>query len=165
MAFSLRSARASDRQAIEQLVFGVLAEHGLSGDPDGTDRDLADVAAHYHVAGGMFDVLVDKSGSIVGTVALARVSAVVCELRKMYLAPAARGRGEGRRLLLHALSRARELGYRRVELETASVLRAAIDLYVAHGFRPFTPDHLSPRADCGYYLDLENADGAPSPLT
>lgn len=159
MTLSLRPARPSDRPAIERLVFGVLAEHGLSGDPAGTDRDLADIAAHYHAAGGMFDVLVDEADAVVGTVALARVSHSTCELRKMYLAASARGQGEGRRLLLHALARASELGFRRVELETASVLRAAITLYVAHGFRPFAPDHLSPRADCGYYLELDAPSG------
>ena len=154
MASSLRSAAPADRAAIEALVFGVLADYGLSGDPAGTDRDLADIEGCYLRSGGLFDVLVDESGRIVGSVALARVSDGTCELRKMYLAVSERGRGQGRRLLLHALEQAKRLGFRRVELETASVLREAVALYVAHGFRPFTPSHLSPRCDCAYYLEL-----------
>jgi putative acetyltransferase len=154
MALSLRSAKPSDCKAIEALVFGVLADYGLQGDPEGTDRDLADLDGAYLKSGGAFDVLIDVAGEVVGTVGLARISATTCELRKMYLASSARGQGEGRRLLQHALARAKQLGFRRVELETASVLREAIALYVAHGFKPFTPAHLSPRCDCAYFLEL-----------
>ena len=154
MALSLRSAVPADRPAVEALVFSVLADYGLRGDPEGTDRDLADLEGIYLSAGGVFDVLVDESGIILGSVGLARLSASTCELRKMYLASSLRGQGEGRRLLLHALARAKQLGFRRVELETASVLCEAIALYVAHGFRPFTAAHLSPRCDCAYFLEL-----------
>lgn len=154
MALSLRAATPDDREAVEALVFGVLAEYGLRGDPTGTDRDLADLAGNYQRSGGAFEVLVDAEGRIVGSVGLVPLSATTCELRKMYLAAAERGRGQGRRLLSHALERAKQLGFRRVELETASVLREAIALYVAYGFRPFVPTHLSPRCDCAYYLEL-----------
>ena len=154
MALSLRSAVPADRPAVEALVFSVLADYGLHGDPEGTDRDLADLDGAYLKSGGAFDVLVDEPGKIVGSVGLARLSASTCELRKMYLASSLRGQGEGRRLLLHALVRAKQLGFRRVELETASVLREAIALYVAHGFKPFTAAHLSPRCDCAYFLEL-----------
>lgn len=154
MALSLRSAKPSDCKAIEALVFGVLADYGLQGDPEGTDLDLADLDGAYLKSGGAFDVLIDEAGEVVGTVGLSRISDLTCELRKMYLARSARGQGEGRRLLLHALARAKQLGFRRIELETASVLREAIALYVAHGFKPFTPAHLSPRCDCAYFLEL-----------
>jgi putative acetyltransferase len=154
MALSLRSAVPADRHTIEALVFSVLADYGLHGDPECTDRDLADLDGVYLKSGGTFDVLIDEAGEVVGSVGLARVSATTCELRKMYLAASVRGQGEGRRLLLHALARAQQLGFRRVELETASVLREAIALYVAHGFKPFTPVHLSPRCDCAYSLEL-----------
>ena len=154
MALSLRSAKPSDCKAIEALVFGVLADYGLQGDPEGTDRDLADLDGAYLKSGGVFDVLIGEAGEVVGTVGLSRISDLTCELRKMYLARSARGQGEGRRLLLHVLARAQQLGFRRVELETASVLREAIALYVAHGFKPFTPAQLSPRCDCAYFLEL-----------
>jgi putative acetyltransferase len=75
----------------------------------------------------------------------------------MYLTARCRGRGLGKRLLRHALDRARQLGFRRVELETAGALRVAIRLYESFGFQPFTPDHMSAspdRADRAYYLDL-----------
>ncbi len=154
MPYSLRPATNEDRAAIERLVFAALAEHGLQPDPNGTDADLHDIQANYWASGGTFDLLVDGAGQVVGSVALGRVSDTNCELRKMYLAPAARGCGWGRRLLEHALARAAGLGFRRVVLETASVLQTAIALYERRGFQRYTPDHLAARCDAAYYLDL-----------
>ena len=154
MPFRLRPATNDDRAAVEQVVFGVLAEYGLAPDPDGTDADLRDLEASYHATGGCFDVLLDDAGKVIGTVAVARVSESAGELRKMYLARSARGQGWGRRMLQHALARAAELGFTRVVLETASVLREAISLYERAGFRSYVSEHLAARCDTAYYLDL-----------
>ncbi len=76
----------------------------------------------------------------------------------MYLHPSYRKKGYGKQLLTYALQKARELGFRRVELETASVLKEAIRLYESFGFRPFTSQHLSTRCDQAYYLSLDESD-------
>lgn len=152
--FQIRPASNADAEAVRRLVFSILRDHGLAPDPAATDADLADLEAAYFARGGSFDVLVDRTGQIVGSVGLSPIDDRRCELRKMYLAPECRGQGLGRRLLEHALGRARELGFRRVELETAAVLVAAVKLYEAFGFRPFEPEHLSARCDQAYYLEL-----------
>ena len=154
MPFKLRPASNDDRSAVENLVFAVLAEYDLTPDPDGTDSDLHDIERSYHAAGGAFDVLVTSSDEIIGTVALLRVSASVAELRKMYLAPSARGQGLGRRLLEHALGRATALGFSSIVLETASVLHEAVSLYERYGFRPYISEHLAARCDAAYSLAL-----------
>ena len=151
---TLRAATNADAEVVRDLVFSVLREYGLKSDPDGTDSDLRDLEASYHARGGAFDVLVDGSAEIIGSVGLLRVDGVTCELRKMYLLPRARGRGLGKRLLDHALARARDLGYRRVVLETATALKEAIALYERRGFRRYHPAHLSNRCDAAYALDL-----------
>jgi len=152
--FSIRSATNGDCDAIRELVFGVLHEHGLSPDPTSTDSDLNDVEKTYHQNGGCFDVLIDGNNAIIGSVAICRIEGHRCELRKMYLNSDYRGKGLGKKLALHGLMRARELGFHRVELETASVLRQAVALYSSLGFKPFDPEHLSARCDRAMYLDL-----------
>lgn len=160
MHLRLRPATNDDRGAVKKLVFSVLAEYDLTPDPGGTDSDLHDIDRSYHAAGGAFDVLVTSSDEIIGTVGLFRVSASTCELRKMYLARAARGQGMGRRLLEHALARASALGFSRVVLETASVLREAVALYERYGFCPYVPEHLAARCDQAYCLELTSTNAA-----
>ena len=68
MHYFLRPATNDDRAAIERLLFTALAEHGLKPDPSDTDADLHDIQASYFAGGGTFDLLVDGSGQVVGSV-------------------------------------------------------------------------------------------------
>jgi putative acetyltransferase len=72
----------------------------------------------------------------------------------MYLRKEARGQGVGGRLLRRALAYARARGARRMELETASVLKEAIALYAGAGFRPIQRPVLASRCDQIFALDL-----------
>ena len=121
-----------------------------------TDLDIQDIEKHYALNGGSFDVLLDSEGEIVGTVGVYRISPTVCELRKMYLVPSQRGQGKGKLLLEHGLSRAKEFGYARIILETASVLKEAISLYEKYGFKEYEADHVSGRCDQTYYLEIRD---------
>lgn len=150
----MRRATNDDGDLVRELVFGVLGEYGLVGDREGTDRDLDDLEASYHGRGGRFDVLVTDEGAVAGCVGLYPLREGVVELRKMYLRPEYRGKGTGRRLLDHALASARELGFRRIELETNSKLVEAVRMYERYGFRPVEACHVAARCDATYGLDL-----------
>jgi len=154
MAVELRRASNEDGEAVVDLVFGVLAEYGLEGDRKGTDRDLDDIEANYEARGGRFDVLTMPDGRIVGCVGLYPLRDGVVELRKMYVRPECRGVGAGRLLLDHALDAARQLGFKRVELETNSKLVEAIRLYERNGFRRIEGEHAAARCDASFGLDL-----------
>lgn len=151
---NLRRATNADSATVRKLVDGVLQEFGLTLDPKGTDADLEDFDEQYHRRGGDFVVLENAEGKIVGACGLYPLEPGVVELRKMYLARAHRGTGQGRRLLDWALGRARELGFRRVTLETASVLKDAIALYERHGFRRDEQGCHSCRCDLAYTREL-----------
>ncbi len=152
--YAIRPARASDVAAIRELVGSALEEHGLAADPTGIDRDLDDPIASYVGRGGTLDAVVDADGRIAGCCGIYPIDADTCELRKMYLAPGARGRGLGRRLLERALAFARGLRFRRMELETASVLERAIALYQAAGFRPAARRAAACRCDRAFVVEL-----------
>ncbi len=152
---TLRAATNDDCPAIASLVHTVLAEYGLNHEPSGADGDLGDVEFFYAKRGGRFDVLENDRGEIIGCVGLYPVDTHSIELRKMYLRQDARGRGLGKKLLDHAVKTARELGYKRITLETASVLKEAIKLYTKYGFAPFVAQHLVQRCDQAFVLELE----------
>ena len=150
----IRSATNADADAVRNLVFGVLDEYGLRAEHKGVDADLFDLEANYIARGGMFEVVEDERGRLIGTVGLYPKGHGVAELRKMYLIPEARGQGIGKKLMDRLLDQARTLGFHRIELETASVLVEAIGLYRRYGFRPINPEHLAARCDQAFALDL-----------
>jgi putative acetyltransferase len=146
-AYALRAATNQDQPAIWALISSVLHSYGITTDAATTDADLVDIDAFYSGGKGAFFVLLDGP-EIVGTVALHRETDAVCELCRMYLGAAYRGRGLGRRLLAHALGEARQRGFREIFLKTASVLTAAISLYRQAGFET------APGAKVGGNCDL-----------
>jgi len=153
--YLIRCATNEDGEAIRFVVSSVLREFGLTPDPRGTDADLEDIETSYLQSGGSFDVLIDPSKQVVGTVGLFRLDGQRCELRKMYLAAKCRGLGLGKRLLLRARERAVQLGFQRIELKTHSSLLVASRMYESFGFKPLTLDPISDRCDKAYYLDLK----------
>jgi len=150
---SIRSATNEDGDEVRALVFGVLREFGLEPETEGIDSDLDDIEANYIDRGGTFEVLVDDQGAVLGTVGLFPLGAGEVELRKMYFQASLRGQGIGRKLLSRTVGHAKELGYRRIVLETASVLEAAIALYSSFGFKVMEGGHAE-RCDLFFYLDL-----------
>ena len=116
---------------------------------------LDDIESSYFKRGGTFLVLEEKDGPIIGAYGLFPLEEKMCELRKMYLHKAYRGKGLGKFLMDDALARAKHLGFKKMVLETASVLKEAIALYKHYGFTEYQPDHLSSRCDQAYSLILK----------
>jgi ribosomal protein S18 acetylase RimI-like enzyme len=103
-------------------------------------------------------------GRVVGTCALIRHEAGAWELAKMAVAPAARGRGIGRRLAEVAIEAARARRAGSLFLETSPRLKAAIGLYESLGFRrvPAGPLGRPKYRRCSITMILD-LDGAPAP--
>jgi putative acetyltransferase len=148
-----RDAERGDEAGIRTLVFQVLGEYGLKVDPGRTDADLVDVVGSYSERGGVFRVFT-RAGAVVGCGGLYPLDGGEAEIRKMYLAPEVRGQGLGRALLQDLIDAGRTRGFRRVVLETATVLREALALYQRFGFQPVVRDHLASRCDRAMALDL-----------
>lgn len=133
LRLSLRPGKRQDADGLRALVGGILQSYGLP-DSVARDGDLDDVAAWYGSRHGVFDVLVDSSGALVGCCGACGRSQTVCELRRLYLAYKVRHRGLGRVLLHRVVDWARARGFETMELFTAPVLKEAVQLYERFGF-------------------------------
>jgi len=91
-------------------------------------------AAMFVEPDGVFLVVRDDEGSAVACGGIARFDAERAELKRMYVVPAARGRGLGRRVLVELEGAARRLGYAAVVLETGDRQPEALALYESSGY-------------------------------
>lgn len=115
-----------------------------------------DPAGEIVAPGGQVFFLFDEDG-VRGTCAVIRHDADTYELAKMAVAPAARGRGYGDRLVEAAIGFARDIGARRLMLVSNTRLGPALTLYRKHGFRdvPLDPANGYTRADIQLELALD----------
>jgi GNAT superfamily N-acetyltransferase len=165
MDVSFRRATNRDCDLAQQLVDAALREYGLHVLPESSDVDLTDLEGHYDARGGRFELLEGPNGDALGVLGWRPAGDGVVELKKLYLAPHARGRGLGRRALERAVDAARSSGAQAIVLETAIALSEASRLYIRFGFVPVRGEEaasfatLSDQCDLAYRLDLGPRNG------
>lgn len=155
----IRPIRAADDAAVAVIIQDVMASFGATGpEYSSSDPEVRAMSAAYDGARLACFVL-EEGGRVLGCGGIAPLAGAepeVCELRKMYLLPAARGRGLGKRMLHHCLEAARLRGYRRCYLETLSGMDAAQNLYARTGFtRLAAPLGTAGHSGCNRHYLLE----------
>jgi GNAT superfamily N-acetyltransferase len=78
----------------------------------------------------------DDDGTALGCGALRDLEPGVAEIKRMYVVPAARGRGVSKAVLAALEAEAARRGRRTLRLETGPLQPEAVGLYTAAGYRP-----------------------------
>jgi N-acetylglutamate synthase-like GNAT family acetyltransferase/DNA-binding MarR family transcriptional regulator len=110
------------------------------------DEKILNLGGHIYMA--------LSNNKIVGTCALIKIDDNIYELAKMAVTAKARGKGIGWLLGQKAINKARELGAKRVFLESNTILEPAINLYRKLGFRKIV-GHPSPYERCNIQMELK----------
>ena len=75
----------------------------------------------------------------------------ISELKRMYVNKNYRGQGLGKRLLIKSIEVGKELGYKKMRLDTLPTMKAAIGLYKKMGFYEIPAYRFNPIEGTKYF--------------
>jgi putative acetyltransferase len=107
-------------------------------DADAFEEELATLPGDYSGPHGAL-LLAHSGGAAAGCVALRRLDAAACEMKRMFVYPQFHGKGIGRALGQAILREARSAGYSVMRLDTSVRQVEAQQLYAKLGFRKIDP--------------------------
>jgi putative acetyltransferase len=118
------------------------------------EQELAGLPGHYAPPDGRL-FLAEYERELAGCVALHKWETGVCEMKRLYLRPAFRGKGLGRVLAEAVIAEARNIGYQRMRLDTIEpIMKDAVEMYRKLGFREIAPYRPNPIAGA-MYMELQ----------
>lgn len=137
--FLIRPIEPGDNMMMAAIIRRVMPEFGADGPGFAIhDAEVDGMCEAYAQPRNAYFV-VERDGVVIGgggVAPLQNAEPDVCELRKMYFLPEARGIGAGTAMMQRCLDAARAQGFRRCYLETLTGMDAAQALYKRSGFTP-----------------------------
>ncbi|MEY2429767.1 MAG: hypothetical protein QOJ40_2652 [Verrucomicrobiota bacterium] len=118
----------------------------------GFDQELATLPGRYGPPEGCL-LLALAGAKVAGCVALRRIEARTCEMKRLYVRPAFRRKGIGRILARAVIDAAGDCGYESMRLDTLASMKEGIALYESLGFRRIEAYYHNPSA-CAVFMEL-----------
>lgn len=132
-----------DRAPVLSIWREFIASSPVNLDYQNNEAEFANLPGKYAAPKGCV-LLADRNGDIEGCVALRQVDAEICEMKRLYVRPRARGRNVGRQLAERLIAEARHMGYKEMRLDVQEKSVSARRLYEALGFVPAEPIAFNP---------------------
>jgi putative acetyltransferase len=136
--FRIRPIEPRDDAAMASIIRTVMPEFGAAGSGFAINDPEVDWMHRAYTQPRCAYFVVEREGRVVGGAGVAPLEGgdpAVCELRKMYFLPEARGIGAGAAMMARCLQAARDIGFRQCYLETLTGMDSAMKLYERSGFR------------------------------
>ncbi len=134
MAAIREAVSAEDLEALRRLFLEYRKTPGVDVCAVSFEQEVESLPGVYAAPEGAL-LLAEDAGRAIGCAALRPIGDRVCELKRLYVKPEARGSGAGRQLTLAAVHMARAKRYRALRLDTLPSMESAIALYRSMGFK------------------------------
>lgn len=116
----------NDQRTLEDSIAYYESRHEL--------QDMDDIQKSYFENGGTFLAMFEDD-KVICTGAIRKLEEDICELKRLWLLTDYHGQGLGYRMLIELLAIAREMGYKRIRLETDPEAQIrAVNFYKQIGF-------------------------------
>ena len=148
------AAWPGDGEWVRGLIGEYVARLGVDLSFQHVAEELASLPGAYAPPRGAL-LVATIADDIAGMVAHRPLGKDACEMKRLYVRPAFRGREIGRALGGAIVAEARRAGYGRMLLDTLESMKAARGLYAELGFRPVAAYYVNPLPGAAYLgLDL-----------
>jgi GNAT superfamily N-acetyltransferase len=134
--FRLAKVRAPEEIAVAAVLFREYVDWlGIDLSFQGFEAEVASLPGKFAPPLGELMLACAPDGAALGCVAMRPLEgATICEMKRLYVRPAARGHGIGAALVAAIIGCAQELGYAEMKLDTLAGMAEAFALYKRFGF-------------------------------
>src|SRR3954463_15511350 len=156
-ALQIEQASSSEQIELARILFQEYgASLGFSLCFQNFDKELAGLPGDYAPPTGRL-LIAYLEGEAAGCVALHEFEAGISEMKRLYVRPAFRGKRVGLALANGIIAAAREIGYKRMRLDTVpSEMADAVKMYGRLGFKQNAPYRENPQPGT-LYMELDLA--------
>jgi putative acetyltransferase len=133
----IRTIQPGDDEALAKIIRHTLEEFKANKPGTVYFDEATDHLAEVFKSFGSIYLVAELDGEIMGGGGIyptVNLPEGTCELVKLYLSSKARGKGIGRLLMEKCITAAKDLGYKKIYLETMPELTIAIPMYEKYGF-------------------------------
>ncbi len=145
------TARLPDEIPVIKDLFQEYAD-SLSFDLDFQDfsEELETLPGKYRAPEGSL-LIARENGETAGCVAVRPLASGVCEMKRLFVRPAHRGRNIGRQLAVAIIEEAKRIGYKAMRLDTVEAMKEASALYRTLGFQQIDAYYYNPLPGVMYF--------------
>ena len=115
------------------------------------NQELQNIEQQYAKPNGVLYIVFDNNEKAIGCFGIRMFEDAICELKRMYVNKNYRGQGLGKRLLIKSIEVGKELGYKKMRLDTLPTMKAAIGLYKKTGFYEIPAYRFNPIEGIKYF--------------